>query len=62
MVCQGTFAVQRPLGGDAGLGGVRAQAVSYLNHMGVPERKLTNITSYPDVMAGYKAEMGCKNC
>ena len=39
-----------------------AQAVSYMNHMGVPARKLTNITEYPEVMAGYRAEMGWKNC
>ena len=29
-------------------------AVAYLNHMGVPSIKLTNITSYPEVVKGYQ--------
>ncbi len=39
-----------------------SSAVSYLNNMGVPASKLTNVTSYPKVMKGYQGYMAWKSC
>ena len=37
-------------------------AVRYLNNMGVPVSKISNMGSYPDVMRGYNGHLRWKNC
>ena len=37
-------------------------AVSYLNNMGVPVEKISNMASYPDVMRGFNRHLRWKTC
>ena len=37
-------------------------AVRYLNNMGVPVSKISNMGSYPDVMRGYNRHLRWKTC
>ena len=37
-------------------------AVTYLNNMNVPVKKISNMGSYPDVMRGYNGYLRWKNC
>ncbi len=37
-------------------------AVRYLNNMGVPVSKISNMGSYPDVMRGFNRHLRWKNC